>query len=162
LSRTTLLVALHRIVQSLLFVSVERADLAARFANGNWSEIPSVLPLVDKFLNEVANTTTVVYAFLTLCERAFDSYPTERFISQLPLVLYRQTGIPLGWRGSSIPNRLASLIQRFAERSQPLASDMARTMLQALDSLVDMGDRRAAAIQTSEIFKNVRTVSSAQ
>jgi hypothetical protein len=29
-------------------------------------------------------------------------------------------------------------------------------MLRILDLLVDMGDRRAAALQTSEIFKDVR------
>jgi len=29
-------------------------------------------------------------------------------------------------------------------------------MLRVLDRLVDMGDRRSAALQTSEIFKDVR------
>ena len=33
---------------------------------------------------------------------------------------------------------------------------MAQTFLRALDQLVDMGDRRAAAVQQSEIFRSVR------
>ena len=32
------------------FVSVERADLAARYVNGDWSEIDRILPLIDRFI----------------------------------------------------------------------------------------------------------------
>jgi hypothetical protein len=35
-----------------------------------------------------------------------------------------------------------------------LPSQTAQTLLRALDALVDMGDRRAAAIHTSEVFKD--------
>jgi hypothetical protein len=33
---------------------------------------------------------------------------------------------------------------------------MAQKLLRALDRLVDMGDRRAAAVQLSEVFRSVR------
>ena len=41
-------------------------------------------------------------------------------------------------------------------KPRPLPTEMARALLRALDALVDMGDRRASAIQTSEVFKDVR------
>jgi len=153
---------LVRIIRSLFFVSVENAGGAARFANGNWTEVAKILPLVDTILESSGANTTVVGAFLTLCERSFDAYPVERFVTQLPMIVGREPGTPLGWRGTSIPGRLASLIQRFSQKTQPLPADMARAMLRALDALVDMGDRRAAAIQTSEVFKDVRTAHSSE
>ena len=69
--------------------------------------------------------------------------------------------MPLGWRGTTIPARLAGIIQLFSEKTHPLPEEMARALLRALDTLIDMGDRRAAAIQTSEAFKEVRTVGGA-
>lgn len=48
------------------------------------------------------------------------------------------------------------LIQRFSERQQPMPLAMAQKLLRALDRLVDMGDRRAAAVQLSEVFRSVR------
>jgi hypothetical protein len=40
--------------------------------------------------------------------------------------------------------------------SSPLPPALAQAMLRILDKLVDMGDRRSAALQLSEIFKDVR------
>ena len=51
---------------------------------------------------------------------------------------------------------MADLIQRYSESVQPLQLEWARTLLRALDALVDMGDRRAAAVQCSETFKDIR------
>lgn len=50
----------------------------------------------------------------------------------------------------------SGLIQRFSERKQPMPIGMAQKLLRALDSLVGMGDRRAAAVQLSEVFRSVR------
>jgi len=129
---------------------------AARFANGDWSDVSVVLPLTEPILEAHGESPTVVSAFLTRCERAFETYPIDQFVRQLPLVLGRSEGMPLGWRRSLLPARLAGLIQRFSEKAQPLPIAMARALLSALDALVDMGDRRAAAVQTSEVFKDVR------
>jgi hypothetical protein len=149
---------LSQIVQAMFFVHVEKASGAARFANGNWSDVSRVLPLIEPILEAQGRNPTVTRAFLTLCERAFEFYPEERFLAQLPMILGRSEGMPLGWRGTSLPARIAALIQRFSERTQPLPLETARTLLRALDALVDMGDRRAAAIQTSEVFKDVRII----
>jgi hypothetical protein len=46
-------------------------------------------------------------------------------------------------------------VHAFAEES-PLEPSLATAMLRILDRLVDMGDRRSAALQTSEVFKEVR------
>ncbi|MEP7246427.1 MAG: hypothetical protein ABI885_22485 [Gammaproteobacteria bacterium] len=146
---------LGQIVRSLFFVAIDSAPLAARFANGKWREVEAILPVVDQVLAAHGSNPTVASAFLTLCERAFEHYPIDRFEVQLPSVL-GTGGLPLGWRGTVLPARLAALIQRFAERLQPMPQQTARALLRALDALVDMGDRRAAAIQTSEAFKDVR------
>lgn len=149
---------LSRMVRALFFVDVEKAMGAARFANGNWTDVASIHPIIDPILAAQGQNPTVTSAYLTMCERAILSYPLERFVAQLPLVFVGEGGMPNGWRGTSIPARLAGLIQRFSEKTQPLPAQTAQTLLRALDALVDMGDRRAAAIQTSEVFKDVRIV----
>ena len=62
------------LVRTLMFVSVERADLAARYVNGDWSEIGHILPLVDRFIRAGGWGSFVMGSFLTLCERAKDHY----------------------------------------------------------------------------------------
>jgi hypothetical protein len=94
-------------------------------------------------------------AFLTLCERAIDHYAREQFVEQIEGVLALQEGIPMGWRVTTIPARIAALVHAFAEKA-PLEPSLAAAMLRILDRLVDMGDRRSAALQTSEVFKEVR------
>jgi len=147
---------LSHMIRSLFFVDIETAMGAARFANGDWSDVSIVLPVTEPILEQHGENPTVVSAFLTRCERAFEAYPVDQFVRQLPLVLGRSVGMPLGWHRTTSPARLAGLIQRFSEKTQPLPIAMARALLSALDALVDMGDRRAAAVQTSEVFKNVR------
>jgi hypothetical protein len=147
---------LSHMVRAVFFVDVEKALGAARFANGNWIEVSSIFPLIEPILAAQGQNPTVTSAFLTLCERAFESYPVDRFVAQLSMILGRDEGMPPGWRQTSLPARVAGLIQRFSEKTQPLPTEMARALLRALDALVDMGDRRASAIQTSEVFKDVR------
>jgi hypothetical protein len=142
-------------IRSLFFVRHE-ASGGVRFANGDWREVAFVLPIIDPILVAVGVVADVMVSFLTLCERAIAHYPAERFVEQMLTVLSDQPGIPPGWRGTTLPGRLAALVHAFAERTQPLPPSLAENMLRILDILVDMGDRRAAALQTSEIFKDVR------
>jgi hypothetical protein len=79
----------------------------------------------------------------------------KQFVDQIEGTLALQQGIPMGWRGTTIPARIAALVHAFAEES-PLEPSLATAMLRILDRLVDMGDRRSAALQTSEVFKEVR------
>jgi hypothetical protein len=145
------------LVRVFLFVQVKHAGGAARFANGDWKDIKSILPIIDPFVRAVGQLPSVMSAFLTMCERSIDHYPVETFVDQCAVILTKQAGAPIGWRGTTLPGRLAALIYQFAERAQPLENSPAQRMLLILDCLVDMGDRRSAALQTSELFKEVRS-----
>lgn len=147
---------LSHMVNDMFFVQIVDAKGAARFANGDWSDIESVLQLTDPILETNGQNPAVVDAFLTRCERAFDQYPIDHFVTQLKSVLGNGEGKPVGWGRTRLPARLAGLIQRFSERVQPLPHETAVELLAALDRLVDMGDRRASAVQISEVFKDVR------
>lgn len=147
---------LVEMVRTLFFVSVDGAMGARRFANREWTDVELIFPLIEPFLKAHGRIPTVTTAFLTLCERAIDSYPVERFVQHLHMVLPDSDGLPAGWRGTTILARLSGLIQQFSQKTQPLPLATARALLVALDTLVDRGDRRAAAIQTSEVFKDIR------
>ena len=152
---------LYSMIRALFFIDVERAMGAARFANGDWIDVTNINSVIDPILTAQGQNPTVISAYLTLCERAYQAYPLELFVARLPIILGGDGGMPLGWRGTTIPARLAGIIQLFSEKTHPLPEEMARALLRALDTLIDMGDRRAAAIQTSEAFKDVRTVGGA-
>ena len=147
---------LPEVVRVFLFATGVRADQSSRFANGDWRDVGAVLPIVDPFVRAVGDVPHVIGSFLTLCENAVEHYPPSIFIDQIGQILSKQPGVPLGWYGTTIPSRIAALVHAFAERSQPLPPQLAQDMLRVLDRLVDMGDRRSAALQTSEIFRNVR------
>jgi hypothetical protein len=147
---------LPEIVRVFLFATEVRAAQSSRFANGDWRDVGAVLPVVDPFVRAVGDIPHVIGSFLTLCESAVEYYPPDVFAGQIAEILDKQAGVPVGWYGTIIPSRIAALIHAFAERSQPLSPQLAQGMLRILDRLVDMGDRRSAALQTSEIFKNVR------
>jgi hypothetical protein len=145
---------LPHIVRDLFFISVENASGAARFANGRWEEIDLVLPIIDKFVRNAGWATAVASTFLTLCERCGPCYPAELFVDQL-LAFLDIDHLP-GWRGTILPARIAGLIQIYADRQYPLEPQLAQKMLRILDILVNLGDRRSAALQSSEAFRDVR------
>jgi hypothetical protein len=148
---------LPRLAKTLMFVSVERAALAARFVNGDWSEIALILPLVDRYVRAAGWSSTVMGAFLTLCERSGAAYPPEAFADQVLSILDGRDKVPLrGWRGTFLPARIASLVQQAATRETPMPAPLGQKLLRILDVLVDMGDRRSAALQLSETFREVR------
>ncbi|HEY4320395.1 MAG TPA: hypothetical protein VGM77_04370 [Gemmatimonadales bacterium] len=147
---------LANMVKSLAFIEPSDASQAARFAHGDWMDVMRVQPAITPLLVRYSTNPNVTSAYLTVCERAQPFYPIDVFASQLSQLLGDVDGVPAGWRGTSLPARIGGLIQRFAESNQPLPSSIALSLLRALDKLIDMGDRRAAAIQTSESFKNVR------
>jgi hypothetical protein len=94
--------------------------------------------------------------FLTLCERARNSYPAETFADQI-LAIVEDGSQPLkGWNGTLIPARIAGLVQVFADRDTPMSPGLGQKLLRVLDLLVDMGDRRSAALQQSESFREIK------
>lgn len=144
------------LVRTLMFVSVERADMAARFVNGDWSEIGRILPLIDRFVRAGGWAASVMDPFLTLCERARANYPAEAFADQVLAIIGDGLDNLKGWRGTFIPARIAELVQHFAHRDTPMTLALAQKFLRILDMLVDMGDRRSAALQLGEAFREVR------
>lgn len=146
---------LVRIVRDLTCVAHVDCKLSSRFANGDWSQLHLIFPMVVRLVYAVGDVPIVADAFLTLCERALPFIPTATF-ADLALSMVTAHGPPAGWRGSSLPGRLATTIQAAAEQAHPMPLDEAQKMLRTLDCLVDMGDRRSAALQLSEFFKDVQ------
>jgi hypothetical protein len=146
-----------QLVRTLMFVSVEHAALAARYVNGDWSEINRILPLIDRFVRAGGWAASVMGPFLTLCERAKASYPAEAFTDQVLAVIGDSSELK-GWHGTFIQARIAGLVQHFADRDSPMPLCLAQKFLRILDLLVDMGDRRSAALQLGEAFREIRAV----
>jgi len=142
------------LVRDLFFISIENAGGAARYANGCWDEIDIVLPLIDKFIRAAGWSPSVASHFMTLCERCGPCYPAELFADQV-LAILDARNLP-GWRRTILPARIAGLIQIYADKEQPIKYELAQKMLRILDTLVDLGDRRSAALQISEAFRDVR------
>lgn len=150
---------LPKLISTLMFVSVERADLAARYVNGDWSEIGRILPLIDRLIRAGGWAAFVMDQFLTFCERARDNYPVEAFADQVLTIIGDGPDNLKGWHGTFIPARIAELVQHFAHRDTPMKLALAQKFLRILDMLVDMGDRRSAALQLGEAFREVRVPS---
>lgn len=143
------------IVKHLFFSDLGYAGGAVRFANRNWTEVGVVIPVFEPLLRAHGSVTFVARAWMDLCESSFEHYPVLHFVDNVEHLLIGDA-TPAGWRGTHLPARLSGLIQRFSERQQPIPPAMAQKLLRALDRLVDMGDRRAAAVQFSEVFRSVR------
>jgi len=144
------------IVRDIMFVAHLNAGGASRFANGDWHEFGVISPIIEKMTREVGDVPIVGQSFLIACERALP-FVSANWFAELALSMVNDHGRPSGWRSWSLEGRLASVVQMVAEQRHPLAEDVAKALLRTLDALVDMGDRRAAALQISEIFKDVRT-----
>jgi hypothetical protein len=134
---------------------MEYAGGAVRFANGNWAGVGALIPVFEPVLRAHGSVTFVANSWMSLCESSSEHYPVEHFVENLEY-LFSNEGTPPRWRSTQLPARLSGLIQRFSERTQPMPLAMAQKLLRALDRLVDMGDRRAAAVQLSEVFRSVR------
>ncbi len=145
---------LPNLIESMFFVMVERAPDAARFANGVWDDIGTVMPLINRMVCASGWHPCVARHFVTLCERSSAAYPTDAFADQM-LAQIVDGRLPAHWKGTSIPAAIASLVQAHADRQHPLQAALARKLLRVLDALVDLGDRRSAALQQSECFRGV-------
>ena len=145
-----------RLARTLMLISVEHAGGAARFANGDWTALRAVLPVIDRFVRGAGWAPTIMGGYLTLSERARDAYPAKDFAEQLLYVLGPGDEAPAGWSSYMLPARIAGMIQHLSTREAPMAPGLAQALLRLLDRLVDMGDRRSAALQLSEAFREVR------
>ena len=115
------------------------------------------MPIVDRYVRAAGWSSTIMSFFLTLCERAGSSYPADPFADQiLAIVGVPEIQLP-GWRSTMLPARIAGLVQQFASRETPMPRALGQKLLRILDILVDMGDRRSAALQLSEMFREIQT-----
>lgn len=65
----------------------------------------------------------------------------------------------VGRHGTFLRARIAERVQHLANRDALMALALAQNFLQILDILVDMGDRRSAALQLGEVFREIRITS---
>lgn len=144
------------LIEALLFVSVENAPDAKRFANGDWSQIDMVMPLVTKLVSAVGWSAYVMDKFLTLCERADAAYPLDSFILQVNAALVKLASAEASWIGTTLAARMAGVVQRLADNNFPLHTEQAQGLLRILDTLIDLGDRRSAALEQTEAFRGIQ------
>ena len=146
-----------RLIKALLFVAVENeAPGAARFANGEWSQIGIIMPIVTRLITGTGWSSYVMQEFLTLCERADITYPIDAFASQANAVLGSIENAKGSWAGTTLPARTAATVQRLADANFSLRTDQAQGLLTVLDALIDLGDRRSVALEQAAAFRGVQ------
>jgi hypothetical protein len=144
------------LIRALLLVGVERAPAAARFVNGDWSELHVMMPIISQVVTSIGWSSFVMQNFLTLCERAGLQYPIDDFGRQVSAVLEALPNAKGSWVGTLLPGRIAGIVQRLTDANYPLHPDQAQQILRVLDALIDLGDRRSAALEHTEAFRGVQ------
>jgi hypothetical protein len=144
------------LIRALLLVGVERALAAARFVNGDWSELHVMMPIISQVVTSIGWSSFVMQNFLTLCERAGLQYPIDDFGRQVSAVLEALPNAKGSWLGTLLPGRIAGIVQRLTDANYPLRPDQAQQILRVLDALIDLGDRRSAALEQTEAFRGVQ------
>jgi hypothetical protein len=145
------------LIAALLFVNVEKiAPGAARYANGDWSQIENIMPIIDRMVRHVGWSSFVMGKFLDLCERAGRAYPILKFGQQANAALSTIGNAEEGWTGTILPARMAGVVRRQADWNFPLQLEDAQELLKVLDALIDLGDRRSAALGQTEAFRGVQ------
>ena len=114
------------------------------------------MPLVSQLVMAIGWSPFVMQNFLTLCERAGVQYPIDDFGRQVWAVLEALPDAKGSWVGTLLPSRIAGVIQRLTDAHYPLRPDQAEQLLKILDALIDLGDRRSAALEQTEAFRGVQ------
>lgn len=149
--------AMPELIAALLFVNVEKtAPGAARYANGDWSQVETIVPIIDRMVQHVGWSSFVMGKFLDLCERSGQAYPISKFGQQASAALSAIGNAEEGWTGTMLPARMAGVVQRQADWSFPLRHEDAQELLKVLDALIDLGDRRSAALEQTEAFRGTQ------
>jgi hypothetical protein len=149
--------AMPELIAALLFVNAEKiASGAARYANGDWSQIETIMPIIDRMVRNVGWSSFVMGKFLDLCERASRAYPIYKYGQQANAALSAIGNAEEGWTGTMLPARMAGVVQRQADWNFPLRLEDAQELLKVLDALIDLGDRRSAALEQTEAFRGIQ------
>jgi hypothetical protein len=94
--------------------------------------------------------------YVELHKRAGQAFPISDFGSQLNAALGAIGNAEEGWTGTILAAKLAAIVQRQADWNFRLRTEDAQALLKILDSLIDLGDRRSAALEQTEAFKGVQ------
>lgn len=149
--------AMPELINALLFVNVEKhCPGAARFANGDWSQIGVILPIIDRMVRNTGWSSYVMGKYLELCKRAGRAFPIGSFGPQANAALGAIGNAEGGWTGTMLAAKMAAVVQRQADGNSPLQAKDAQELLTVLDALIDLGDRRSAALEQSEAFKGIQ------
>jgi hypothetical protein len=149
--------AMPELINALLFVNVEKhCPGAARFANGDWSQIGVILPIIDRMVRNTGWSSDVMGKYLELCKRAGRAFPIGSFGPQANAALGAIGNAEGGWTGMTLAAKMAAVVQRQADWNSPLQAEDAQELLTVLDALIDLGDRRSAALEQSESFKGIQ------
>ncbi len=144
------------IIKDLLLVSVEKASESARFANGDWEDLHRLSEGVSKFMAKAGWVPFVMEQYLKLCSRAGASQPIDAFCDDILISLKVVAKRPELWAGTGILAQISARVQYYAEAAEPLAQNNKHRLLQVLDGLIDLGDRRAVSLEQSEVFRNLQ------
>ncbi len=145
------------LIKALLFVAPDQnCPGSARFANGDWAEIETIMPIIDRVARNIGWSQFVMDRYIVLHKRAGQSFPVAAFASQLNAALSGIGNSDEGWTGTDLPAQLAAIVQRQADWNFELKSDDAQALLKILDALIDLGDRRSAALEQTEAFRSVK------
>lgn len=142
------------IFRDLMCVPSARANLAVRFANGDWRDIGVILPIVEILFERLAARSDFARIWLQLVEAAAEHYPLTLFARQARTIVERLTRETLN--RESVSGRISALVQVLVEREGDLDTLTRDNLLRILDRLVDVGDRRSATLQRSELFRFTR------
>ena len=112
--------------------------------------------ITQQIVPERCELTGGLSYFLELAERSIDHYPAENLADTLTNFFVAQENKPAALRSILAPERTVALVQTLASREQPLPMSLRAKLLTLLDVLVELGDRRSAALLGSEWFKTAR------
>ena len=94
----------------------------------------------------------VMSSFLLLCEHVGTAYRIDDFITQASAVLGQIENAKGNWLGTSLAARTTATVQRLADANFRLCADQGKIFCASLDALIDLGDRRSAALEQTEAF----------
>jgi hypothetical protein len=114
------------------------------------------MPIIDLMVRRIGWSTFVMGKFLDLCQRAGRAYPINMFGQQANAALSGIGKAEEGWVGTMLPARMAGVVQQQADWNFPLRLENAQELLAVLDALIDLGDRRSAALEQTEAFRGVQ------
>lgn len=141
-------------IKDVLLVSTKEAAGSSRFANGDWKDLYLLSPAISDLMSVGGWVPFVMEQYLTMCERAETSQPLHTFCKDVLNAMVAISARPELWSGSLISARISSRVQSYAKALHPLNQEDKTRLLKVLDGLIDLGDRRAVALEQSEAFRD--------